>query len=356
MKVTVNKYLNVRVGEPSVNAPCYQYLAPGSELEVDGQLYKGNEYKGIDTWLKDAANNYYWSGGTNYTSSSALLQNVNPLISTLFNYNAQIGLNHKFRTTKGLNTTVAIVDSGCYAHSAIKGSIVNSYNVFSKTSIQSDDSGHGTFLAGIIAASEKSENKIIGIAPRCQLIIVKAIQNSQVLAKPILDALQWIDNLVPPPDIVNMSFDFNPGALGGQLSAVINSLIAKKVILVAAAQDGAAVYSGPIYYPANDPSVVGVASISKQDIQLFGLNTQVNYLVPNKEFLSLRNFPGDYKTLSGSSVGSALVSGAFALIVSQMKLNGITFSGLSTTKSILDKEAKLLTSDNFDNSLKLYKS
>ena len=66
MKVTVKVFLNVRVGKPSVNAPCYQYLAPGTELEVDGNLYPGDKFEGIDTWLKDEAGNYYWSGGVNY--------------------------------------------------------------------------------------------------------------------------------------------------------------------------------------------------------------------------------------------------------------------------------------------------
>ena len=63
MKITVTKFLNVRVGKPSLNAPCYQYLAPGSELQTDGNLYKGDSYDGIDTWMKDNAGNYYWSGG-----------------------------------------------------------------------------------------------------------------------------------------------------------------------------------------------------------------------------------------------------------------------------------------------------
>ena len=62
MKVTVNKYLNVRVGEPSVNAPCYQYIAPGSELEVDGNTYKGDYFEGSNDWMKDEVGNYYWSG------------------------------------------------------------------------------------------------------------------------------------------------------------------------------------------------------------------------------------------------------------------------------------------------------
>ena len=63
MKVLVKHFLNVRAGKPSVNAPCYQYLAPGSEVEVDGKLYKGDQFEGINTWLKDDVDNYYWSGG-----------------------------------------------------------------------------------------------------------------------------------------------------------------------------------------------------------------------------------------------------------------------------------------------------
>ena len=62
MKVIVkDNFLNVRAGKASVNAPCYQYIAPGSEIEVDGQLYKGDLFDGIDTWMKDAAGNYYCS-------------------------------------------------------------------------------------------------------------------------------------------------------------------------------------------------------------------------------------------------------------------------------------------------------
>jgi subtilisin family serine protease len=351
MKVTVTKYLNVRVGKPSVNAPCYQYLAPGSEIEVDGQLYRGDKYDGVDTWVKDLGGSYYWSGGTNFQSSNQLPQSVNPLSSTLFNYNESLMVNQTYKATKGENTTVAIIDSGCYKHRAIKDSIINSYNVFTRTNDQNDDSGHGTFLAGIIAAVERPENKIIGIAPKSRLIIVKAIQNNQVFAQPILDALNWIDKLSTPPDIINMSFDFSPGAKSDEFFKVFQSLRKKNVCLVAAAQDGTQVYSNSIYYPANSNLFAGVGSISKKDIQPTGLNPRVNFIIPNWEFLSLRNFPGDYKTLSGSSVASAIVSGSLSLVIARNKLDGQT----RDAQILLSDEAIALTHSNFDNSLKLYK-
>ncbi|MCW3104129.1 MAG: hypothetical protein JWO09_2569 [Bacteroidetes bacterium] len=65
MKVTVKYYLNVRVGKPSVNAPCHGYLVPGTEIEVDGKLYDGDQFEGTYKWMKDNAGNYYWAGGIN---------------------------------------------------------------------------------------------------------------------------------------------------------------------------------------------------------------------------------------------------------------------------------------------------
>lgn len=63
MKVAVKYYLNVRIGRPSVNAPCQQYLIPGNEIEVDGKLYDGDQFEGTYKWMKDEAGNYYWAGG-----------------------------------------------------------------------------------------------------------------------------------------------------------------------------------------------------------------------------------------------------------------------------------------------------
>jgi hypothetical protein len=63
MKVTVKDFLNVRVGKPSVNAPTFQFLAPGSILDVEEKFFDGDKLEGNSLWVKDEADNYYWSGG-----------------------------------------------------------------------------------------------------------------------------------------------------------------------------------------------------------------------------------------------------------------------------------------------------
>ncbi len=63
MKVTVNKYLNARIGEASTNATCKFYHIPGETIEIDDVLV-GTDIDGNSVWYhcKDDGC-YYWSGG-----------------------------------------------------------------------------------------------------------------------------------------------------------------------------------------------------------------------------------------------------------------------------------------------------
>ena len=156
MKITVSKYLNVRVGNPNLNAPCYQYIAPGSELDVDGQLYKGDPYDGIDTWLKDAAGNYYWSGGVDKNIS---FESVD---YTFFLKNIDSEILNK----KGENVTIVIIDGGVKFDKRF-------FNFDKVQSINIDNnpvsSEHGTFIAGIIAGV----NNVFGIASEANIVSLK---------------------------------------------------------------------------------------------------------------------------------------------------------------------------------------
>ena len=126
MKVTVKDYLNVRVGKPSLNAPNFQYLAPGSILEVDGTLYPGDKFEGIDTWYKDEAGNYYWSGGVEKkvedkkTTESNLVAQIEKI-----DYRELIKLKNPLANGFGEGVKVAVLDSGIYSnHPDLKGRII----------------------------------------------------------------------------------------------------------------------------------------------------------------------------------------------------------------------------------------
>jgi flagellum-specific peptidoglycan hydrolase FlgJ len=70
MKLVVTQNLNVRLGSPKLSAPSNVTLPPGTIIEVNDTPVTGDKFQSSTIWLKDAAGNYYWAGGTNYNSKS----------------------------------------------------------------------------------------------------------------------------------------------------------------------------------------------------------------------------------------------------------------------------------------------
>lgn len=63
MKLTVNKYLNARVGSAATSAPCDFYQGPGNTITIDDILI-GEEIDGNSIWYHSIDDGcFYWSGG-----------------------------------------------------------------------------------------------------------------------------------------------------------------------------------------------------------------------------------------------------------------------------------------------------
>ncbi|WPV01544.1 hypothetical protein SNE26_07130 [Mucilaginibacter sp. cycad4] len=63
MKITVSKYLNARIGSPSVNATIKTYKSPGDVLSIDAAVI-GDDIEGNAIWYHNSEDLcYYWSGG-----------------------------------------------------------------------------------------------------------------------------------------------------------------------------------------------------------------------------------------------------------------------------------------------------
>src|SRR5579884_2378016 len=79
----------------------------------------------------------------------------------------------------GAGVGVAIVDSGIYAHPDLAGRVVYRHNF--TTGVQTDDFGHGTHVAGIVAGSGASSNLpgsphvLRGIAPNANLLDLRVL-------------------------------------------------------------------------------------------------------------------------------------------------------------------------------------
>ncbi|WP_243348684.1 S8 family peptidase [Parabacteroides sp. FAFU027] len=341
MKVTVKVYLNVRVGRPSVNAPCFQYLAPGSVIEVEDKPYPGDKYEGIDTWYRDEAGNYYWSGGVENLIEKT--KEVQPKIAGEYKniktipYLLQID---KIWDKKefGENASIAILDSGIALNcpdllGAISSDIIGG-NLNSKLRARNfvpnsisidDDLGHGSHCAGLIASRNK-ENPI-GIAPKSNLYVGKiSDRNNSPSVNSMINGIAWAAGLVQGSpqniDIISIS---NGSLLNiPDMIPIVNQALQKGKILVCSI--GNRNLNGPIiggYFPAIIDGVISVGAVDFNNVfQEFSYrNPKLTITCPGTNVLSYW-INGDLNIESGTSQSTAICSGILALLVSKLKKEG----------------------------------
>ncbi len=222
------------------------------------------------------------------------------------------------KSQKGKGVTVAIIDTGCdINHEALKGKIVHTRN-FTKDDggnkdIVTDYVGHGTHVAGIIAA-ESELTGVIGVAPECSLMILKALdKNGQGDYKWISNAINYA--IKQKVDIISMSLGgyFDDENLHKAVTKAVNSNI---LVVCAAGNEGDGKYSTDEYsYPASYSEVISVGAVDKKAKPAYFSNSNnlVDVMAPGVGILStFKN--GDYAVLDGTSMAAPHVSGALALI------------------------------------------
>lgn len=229
--------------------------------------------------------------------------------------------------------TVAVLDSGvCLTHPELQGAllpgfdfvdILNDADEFLGDAVEadpdpSDEVGHGTHVAGIIAA--KGKNMPVGVAPQCRILPVRVLgalrQGERRVGAGLIDnintALKWaVDQ---GADIINMSFGIKHEGGGLPHREVVEYALSKGVTLIAASgNDGLE----ELYYPGALPGVIAVGAAEaggeKAPYSTFG--PQVSLVAPGTDVFSAYR-EDDYAYASGTSQAAPFVSGAAALLKS----------------------------------------
>ena len=164
----------------------------------------------------------------------------------------------------GAGVGVAIVDTGIdLAHPDLDVDVADSFfSAFGDTG--QDDEGHGTHVAGIVAALD-NDSDVIGVAPAAGLYSVKVLDsNGSGSDATIMAGLQWIadnhDKVDPPIRVANLSLG-RPGTLGDNptLRASFKALYDLGIaVVVAAGNDPYTEVRQQV--PATYPEVMAVAS------------------------------------------------------------------------------------------------
>ncbi len=228
-----------------------------------------------------------------------------------------INLKNTWKTTRGKGVTVAIIDSGIDTdHSEFKGRISKlSYNASENKTVKDyglsvieDTNGHGTAVAGILAASMNNKNGIVGIAPEVQLLVIKCSVNKNGELVRGSDAVFGLAYAIGAgADIVNMSF----GSYRDFFSKYTKLAVDSDVICVAAAGNEST--NIPVY-PAALDEVIAVGAYDPDDDMIadysnYGEN--VDMLAPGTAYTTAMG--GGYALYTGTSMSAPMVAGAAAL-------------------------------------------
>ncbi len=246
---------------------------------------------------------------------------------------------------KGRNVNVAIIANGIStSHTDMTANIIASRTYAGGTSVTDssniDESGYGTAVAGLIAASQNNQLGM-GIAPDVNIVNIKTDGDIASLCA----AIQFLANNGVPIIALTDSFDMP-----------IESL---ELALNYAYENGCAVFA-PVgntggsfeVYPAAYESVICVGATNKcnQRAGMYSYNSSIDISVPGTELWTCDSTNDSlYSGFEGNVLISGIAAGEAALIIGE--------SYKKTVPALLDKDGNLLVGyKRVDALLKLMKA
>ena len=220
---------------------------------------------------------------------------------------AKLHLPEAHKVASGDRVLVAVIDSAIdTAHPDIAGAIADSYDALSTPATPHK---HGTGIAGLIAA----HGKLMGAAPRAQLLAVRAFEPKDTGAEGttfnIMKGIDWA--VAHGARVINMSF---AGPADPAIHRSLEAAYKKGIVLVAAAGNAGA--KSPPLYPAAEPSVIAVSATNADDTIFEPSNRGRHIAIAAPGAQLLVAIPdGGYELDSGTSFSAAEISGIVALMI-----------------------------------------
>jgi len=220
----------------------------------------------------------------------------------------ELNIDWIWKETKGKGIKVAIIDTGIDAnHPDLKNNIKAVYNSCNGSSEINDVMGHGTHCAGIIAGN----GLIKGVAPECDLYVVKAFEGQSTSLDAIVKGIDW--SIAQGVDIISMSLGSQSDTLS--LQAAVKRAHDNGIICVCAAGNDNRnnTVEATIDFPAcyeltfavgainSQFAIADFSSIGNVDVVAAGVDVSSTYL------------NGSYAIMSGTSMATPFIAGAVAL-------------------------------------------
>jgi type VII secretion-associated serine protease mycosin len=215
----------------------------------------------------------------------------------------------------GAGVTVAVIDTGVDAgHPDLAGQILTGYDVITGTTgAATDPNGHGTHVAGTIAALTGNNVGVGSVAPNARILPIRVLgaNGGGYMSDAATGIVYAADH---GANVINMSLGST-----AKVAAVSNAIAyarSKGVTVVAAAGNERASGS-PTSYPAADAGVIAVAATDSADrvASYSNAGTYVDVAAPGSGIVStVPTAKGGYGSMSGTSMASPHVAAAAALL------------------------------------------
>jgi len=265
----------------------------------------------------------------------------------------------------GTGVTVAVVDSGIAAHTALDTRVIAHVNLvsFEPSTTSGDPYGHGTHVAGIIAGNTTAAKYVTtafagGTAPAVKLVDVRVLGSTGVgYTSDVIAGIDWAiaNRSKYSIRVINLSLGHpvaEPAAIDPLCQAVARAVNAGIVVVASAGNYGVTSTGAPVLggisSPGNSPYAITVGAIdtkgtvdrSDDEIAAYSSKGPTRYdfavkpdvVAPGSRIVSLeaansylsRQYPqwhiagsgkNAYFRLSGTSMSSPVVTGGVALLL-----------------------------------------
>ena len=212
----------------------------------------------------------------------------------------------------GAGIKVGIIDTGIALHNDLN--IVGGANFVDTANSYYDDNGHGTHVAGTVAALDNGFG-VIGVAPGALLYAIKVLNSSG--SGYLSDIIEGIDFAIDEQlDIINMSLGTSTDSPA--LHTAVDTAYNAGILVVASAGNSGkrSISQDNVGYPAKYESVIAVAAtdINNNRASFSSTGPAVEVAAPG---VSVRStyLNGGYATMSGTSMAAPHVSGHLALML-----------------------------------------
>jgi hypothetical protein len=213
---------------------------------------------------------------------------------------------------------VAIVDTGVDPHNELIGRIIEGTNTTSQPfDGTQDDCGHGTHVAGIVAAAGNNANGIAGVTWGAYIMPIRVFDYCSGYETDAAEGIIWAAD--HGADIINVSLQFPTGGTTFE-NAVDYAYESGVLVISAAGNNNFCGLDGRVCAPARFANCMAISGTNDRDELATSYNAgwnsnygpEIDVCAPGDDIYSLVSIAG-YSDMSGTSMASPMVAGLAAL-------------------------------------------